>query len=88
MSKKLQVLDQVHFQKNLQRLDQPTLVIFFGNEKILISKKITTMGSKHHLNPIVVFFFKSKFFHFQKKLQVLADPVVVIFFKMQLIQHL
>ena len=44
MSKKLQVLDQVHFQKNLQRLDQPTLVIFFGNEKILISKKITTMG--------------------------------------------
>ena len=30
MSKKLQVLDQLHFKK---RLDQPTLVIFFGNEK-------------------------------------------------------
>ena len=42
---------------------------------------LTTMGSKHHLNPIVVFFLKSKFFHFQKNLQVLADPVVVIFFK-------
>ena len=28
------------FQKNLQRLDQPTLVIFFGNEKNLIEKKI------------------------------------------------
>ena len=44
MSKQLQELDQVLFQKNLQRLDQPTLVIFFGNEKILISKKNTTMG--------------------------------------------
>ena len=61
-------------------LADPTLVIFFENEKILISKKITTMGSKHHLNPIVVFFLKSKFFHFQKKSQVLADPVVVNFF--------
>ena len=56
------------FQKNLQRLDQPELVIFFGNEKILISKKITTMGSKHHLNPIVVFFFEINFFSFPKKI--------------------
>ena len=32
-------------------------------------------------DPIVVFFLKSKFFHFQKKLQVLADPVVVNFFE-------
>ena len=61
---------------------------FFGNENFLISKKITTMGSKHHLNPIVVFFFKSKFFYFQKKLQVLVDPVVVNFFEIHLIQHL
>ena len=43
-----------------------------------MSKKNT---SGHHLNPIVVFFLKSKFFNFQKKLQVLADPVVVIFFE-------
>ena len=55
------------FQKILQVLDQATLVNFFGNEKILISKKITTMGSKHHLNPIVVFFFEIKFFPFSKK---------------------
>ena len=88
MSKKLQVLDQVHLKK-LQRLDQPTLVIFFGNEKILISKKNTTMGSKHNLNPTLVnFFLNIFFFHFQKKLQVLADPVVVNFFEMDLIQHL
>ena len=52
----------------LQRLDQPTLVIFFENEKNLISKKITTMGSKHHLNPIVVFFFEIKIFSFSKKI--------------------
>ena len=46
------------------------------------------MGSKDHLNPIVVFFFEIKFFSFSKKLQVLADPVVVNFFEMDLIQHL
>ena len=45
------------FQKNLQRLDQPTLVNFFGNEKILISKKNTTMGFKWCFDPIVVIFF-------------------------------
>ena len=42
------------------------------------------MGSKHHLNPIVVFFFEIKIFSFPKKIQVLADPVVVNFFEMQL----
>ena len=55
-------------QKRLQRLDQPTLAIFFENEKNLVSKKITTMGSQHHLNPIVVFFFEIKFFSFPKKI--------------------
>ena len=78
--KKITSVGSIAFQKNLQRLDQPTLVIFFGNEKKFDLEKITAMGSKYHLNPIVVFFFKSKFFHFQKKLQVLADPVVVKFF--------
>ena len=34
--------------KNLQVLADPTLVIFFENEKIWLQKKITTMGSKHH----------------------------------------
>ena len=74
--------------KNLQRLDQPTLVIFFENEKILISKKNTTMGFKWCFDPIVVIFFEIKIFSFPKKLQVLADPVVVNFFEMHLIQHL
>ena len=41
---------------------------FFGNEKILISKKITTMGSKHNLNPTLVIFFEIKFFSFPKKI--------------------
>ena len=66
--KKITSVGSSAFQKNLQRLDQPTLVFFFGNEKILISKKITTMGSKHHLNPIVVFFFEINFFSFPKKI--------------------
>ena len=65
--KKITSVGSSAFQKNLQRLDQPTLVNFFGNEKNLISKKITTMGSKHHLNPIVVFFFEIKIFSFPKK---------------------
>ena len=60
MSKKLQVLADP-----VVALD-PTLVIFFGNEKISISKKITSMGSKHQLNPTLVFFFEMKFFYFQK----------------------
>ena len=34
------------FQKNLQRLDQPTLVNFFA-----FLKKITTTGSSHFLSP-------------------------------------
>ena len=46
------------------------------------------MGSKHHLNPRVVFFFEIKIFSFPKKLQVLVDPVVVNFLEMHLIQHL
>ena len=47
-AKKITSVGSSAFQKKLQRLDQPTLVIFFGNQKFLISKKITTMGSKHH----------------------------------------
>ena len=39
------------------------------------------MGSKHQFNPTLGFFLKSKFFDFEKKLQVLADPVVVNFFE-------
>ena len=42
--KKITSVGSSAFQKKLQRLDQPTLVIFFGNEKKLISKKNTTMG--------------------------------------------
>ena len=37
--KKITSVGSSAFQKNLQRLDQPTLVIFFGNEKKMISKK-------------------------------------------------
>jgi hypothetical protein len=65
MSKKLQVLADP-----VVALD-PTLVIFFGNEKISISKKITSMGSKHQLNPTLVIFLEMIFFSFPKKLQVL-----------------
>ena len=50
-------------------------------------KKNYNYGIKAPLNTIVVFFFKTIFFHFQKKLQVLADPVVVNFFEIDLIQH-
>ena len=57
MSKKLQVLDQAHFKKIQKRLDQPTLVFFFRNEKNLISEKNTTMGFKWCFDPIVVIFF-------------------------------
>ena len=32
-AKKITSVGSSAFQKNLQRLDQPTLVIFFGNEK-------------------------------------------------------
>ena len=46
------------------------------------------LGIKWCFDPVVVIFFEINFFHFQKKLQVLADPVVVIFFEMHLIQHL
>ena len=66
--KKITSVGSTAFQKKLQRLDQPTLAIFFENEKNLVSKKITTMGSQHHLNPIVVFFFEIKFFSFSKKI--------------------
>ena len=58
--KKITSVGSSAFQKNLQRLDQPTLVIFFGNEKILISKKNTTMGFKWCLDPIVVIFLKRR----------------------------
>ena len=68
------------FQKNLQRLDQSTLVIFFENEKKIDLKKITSVGFKLCFDPIVVIFFEIKFFSFPKKLQVLADPIVVNFF--------
>ena len=66
--KKITSVGSSAFQKNLQRLDQPTLVIFFGNEKILISKKNTTMGFKWCLDPIVVIFFEIKIFSFPKKI--------------------
>ena len=39
------------------------------------------MGFKWCFDPIVVIFFEINFFHFQKNLQVLADPVVVNFFE-------
>ena len=44
---------------------------FFENEKFSISKKNTSVGSKHQSNPTLVFFFEMKFFSFQKNLQVL-----------------
>ena len=42
--KKITSVGSSAFQKKLQRLDQPTLVIFFENEKILISKKKYNYG--------------------------------------------
>ena len=66
--KKITSVGSSAFWKKLQRLDQPTLAIFFDKEKNLISKKITIMGSKHHLNPIVVFFFEMDIFSFPKKI--------------------
>ena len=66
--KKITSVGSTAFQKNLQRLDQPTLVIFFGNEKNLISKKNTTMGFRWCCDPIVVIFFETKFFSFSKKI--------------------
>ena len=55
------------FKKKLQRLDQPTLVNVFENEKKLISKKNTTIGFKWSFDPIVVIFFEINFFSFSKK---------------------
>ena len=68
ISKKLQVLDQAHFKKIYNDWISQHLYFFFENEKILVSKKITTMGSQHHLNPIVVIFLEIKFFSFPKKI--------------------
>ena len=68
MSKKLQVLDQVHFQKNLQRLDQPTLVIFFENEKNFDFKKNYNYGIKAPLKSHSCIFFEINFFSFPKKI--------------------
>ena len=89
--KKITSVGSSAFQKNLQRLDQPTLVNFFGNEKILISKKNTTMGFKWCFDPIVVIFFEIKIFSFPKKITSVGwsnrckffwnalDPTLVIF---------
>ena len=44
--KKIRSVGSSAFQKNLQRLDQPTLVIFFA-----FLKKIATTGSSHFLSP-------------------------------------
>ena len=91
ISKKNTSVGSSAFQKNLQRLDQPTLVIFLEMKKFWFQKKITTMGSKHHLNPIVVFFFEIKIFSFSKKITSVGwssrckffwnglDPTLVIF---------
>ena len=65
--KKITSVGSSAFQKNLQRLDQPTLVFFFENKKKLISKKNTTMGFKWCFDPIVVIFFEIKIFSFPKK---------------------
>ena len=45
------------------------------------------MGYMWCFDPIVVIFLEIKIFWFPKKLQLLADPVVVNFFEMHLIQH-
>ena len=45
-----------------------------------MSKKITSMGSKHQLNPTLVFFLNDFFFEFQKNLQRLDQPTLVFFF--------
>ena len=37
------------------------------------------MGSEHHFYAILVIFFEMKFFSFQKKLQRLDQPTLVIF---------
>ena len=42
--KKITSVGSSGFQKNLQRLDQPTLVIFFGNEKKIDFKKKYNYG--------------------------------------------
>ena len=51
MPKKLQVLDQVHFKKKLQQLDQPildpTLVLFLTS----FEKNTTTGSSANFLSP-------------------------------------
>jgi len=81
MSKKLQVLADpivVNFFWNVLEF---VLVLFFGNEKMFVSKKITSMVSKQQLNPTLVFFFKWISFSFQKNLQRLDQPTLVFFFK-------
>ena len=55
--KRLDPIVVIFFQK-FQKNYKSTLVIFFENEKILISKKITTMGFKWCFDPVVVNFFE------------------------------
>ena len=55
--KKITSVGSSAFQKNLHRLDQPTLAIFFENEKILISKKNTSVVLNWCSDPTLVFFF-------------------------------
>ena len=46
---------------------------FFGDEKKnIFQKKITSMGSKHQLNPTLVFFLKWTFFQFQKNYKCIS----------------
>ena len=46
ISKKITSVGSSTFQKKLQRMDQPTLIIFLA-----FLKKITTTGSSHFLSP-------------------------------------
>ena len=73
--KKITSVGSSAFQKNLQRLDQPTLVNFFGNEKIFNSKKNTSVGFNWCFDPIIAFFLEIKNFPFSKKLQVHFEKI-------------
>ena len=62
---------------------------FFLKMKKFDLKKNYNYGIKAPLKShSCIFFWNQFFFHFQKKLQVLADPIVVFFFEIHLIQHL
>ena len=50
----------------------PDVVILCEMKKNIISKKIASMGSKHQLNPTLVFFLKWIFFQFQKNYKCIS----------------